>query len=288
MKKRVLVTGAGGFVGSHLVPALIKEGYEAIPFNRADGDIQSAGFTHEQVSHVIHLAGLTFVPQSWEGPKEFYRVNVMGCANVLEFCRRQKCGITFASTYVYGPPQYLPIDETHPIAPNTPYNHSKYLAEQLCRFYHDAFSLDVTILRPFNIFGHGQAKHFLLPEIIGQLLDPSKKEISLMSLTPRRDYLYIADFVGALTRALEHSGGFHVYNIGSGKSFSVLEICRLAMMKAGIQKDIVSRGGERQNEVMDIVADVKKARVELGWQPEWAMDVGLEQMIQLWKRNLKQ
>ena len=142
-----------------------------------DGDIATAEFSYEKLDHVIHLASRTYVPASWENPLDFYRTNASGTTNILDLCRKQGCSLTYVSSYVYGTPQYLPVDENHPVAPVSPYNHSKLVAEDICRFYSEQFGVPVTILRPVNIFGPGQNPSFLIPFIIEQV--DSLKELGV-------------------------------------------------------------------------------------------------------------
>jgi nucleoside-diphosphate-sugar epimerase len=186
------------------------------------------------------------------------------------------------STYVYGAPQYLPIDERHPVLPNSPYNHSKYLAEQLCQFYNRVFDSPVVILRPFNIFGPGQAPHFIVPAILGQLLDDSRQEIQLMDLAPERDYVYVDDVVDALVSSLARPG-CEVYNLGTGSSVSVLALAEAVMEAAQRKKPISSKGSVRKNEVTNIVASIQKAHAELGWTPRVDLREGLSRILAEWQ-----
>ncbi len=277
MKKGVLVTGADGFIGKKL-SHMLKSDYEVSTFSIGDGDIANDELKFKDISHVFHLAALTFVPYSWENPKEFYRVNVQGTENVLDFCKNNGASLTFISTYVYGMPKYLPIDENHPIDPNSPYNHSKYLAEQLCNFYSANFGVQTTVLRPFNIYGKGQAQHFLIPEIVGQLLDTTKPEIKLQTLTPKRDYVHINDVISALMLTLNQKKSA-TYNIASGVSVSVGEIADIVKKVSGINKGVVSANIERKNEVTDICADISFAKANLGWQPGVSFEEGIGELV---------
>jgi nucleoside-diphosphate-sugar epimerase len=281
--KRVLVTGADGFLGRRLCKRLAQDGYDVLGYSISDGDISIESLHFEDVDWVFHLAALTYVPESWENPALYYRVNVIGTENVLELCRRNKCGMTFISTYVYGPPQYNPIDEKHPVVPNSPYNHSKVLAEELCQFYNRVFNLPIIIFRPFNIFGPGQAGHFLIPTILNQLFDDAKKEIKLIDLEPRRDFVYIDDIVEAIAMSIVRNI-FQIYNLGSGTSVSVLELAEAAMEVSGINKPILSERVSRRNEVSNIVASIQKAHLELGWTPQVNLKEGLSKIIAELKR----
>jgi len=254
------------------------------PHTLAKGDLSSCALNAPEVERVVHLAGRSFVPDSWRKPVEFYQANVMGTLNVLEFCKRTKAPLVFFSSYVYGTPVRLPVDETHPVAANTPYNHSKLLAEDLCRFYAANHALDVTIFRPFNIYGPSQASAFLIPTILRQLLDPQVETIRVGTLTPRRDFLYVEDAVSAVVKALDHGGGgVSLYNLGSGISLSVEEIIQRAGAAAGISKPYEGLGEERPGEIPETLADIRKVADALGWSPVVSIDEGLRRTIGAWQ-----
>lgn len=276
--KNILVTGADGFIGKRLVKRLYELGFTVFEHNISDGDITTASFDFENISHVFHLAAMTFVPDSWKNPNEFYRVNVMGTENVLEFCRKNKISLTIPSTYVYGVPEYMPIPENHKINPNTPYNHSKVLAESLCEFYSKAFGMDIVVFRPFNIYGAGQSGQFIIPKIVSQVMDPEISEIEVMDLAPKRDYLYIDDLINAFILSINKEG-YNVYNLASGKSYSVEEIILLSEQILGVNKPYKSVGQQRQGEVFDIVADISKIKTELNFVPQFDFYNGLKNMI---------
>src|SRR4051794_303823 len=144
MPSEILITGASGFVGSHLAPRLESLGYTVRRFSTRDGDIAHSTLPFEGISHVFHLAAKVFVPDSWSDPRPFYEVNVLGTANVLEFCRRQKASVTLMSSYVYGKPQRLPIAEDHPVDAFNPYCQTKILSEEIGRFYERNLGVPVT------------------------------------------------------------------------------------------------------------------------------------------------
>ncbi len=246
------------------------------------GDITSRetleNYAQEDLAYVFHLAGKTFVPDSWEDPQSFCQTNVLGTVNVLEFCKKKRIPMTYVSAYVYGHSDTLPIRENSPIQPSNPYALTKRLAEKACEFYASAYNLPVITIRPFNVYGIGQAKKFLIPEIISQVL-ADRKEIAVKDLTPRRDYVYLDDLVTALMATLEKAEGYHVYNVGSGVSLSVHEVVDIIQDVAGTQKEIVCDNMVRTNELMDVVADISKARCELGWYPEISFHEGIENII---------
>jgi nucleoside-diphosphate-sugar epimerase len=228
------------------------------------------------VRHVYHLAGRSFVPDSWETPRDFYQTNVLGTVNVLEFCRRRGASVTVISTYVYGQPEFLPISEEHPLAALNPYSHTKILAEEVTAWYERQFGVRAAIIRPFNIYGPGQSGDFLIPSVLRQALSPDCMQIEVRDARPRRDYLYISDFIRLLLGIRGKTG---TYNAGSGVSVSVAEVVEIVNQLLGTTKPMVSKLEERRAEVMDVVADVTKARLELSWEPQVSLFEGLQETI---------
>ncbi|MBF0518537.1 MAG: NAD(P)-dependent oxidoreductase [Nitrospirae bacterium] len=279
MKHNILVTGSEGFIGKRLTARLVSEGYEVCAFNRSCGDISSKdNLPFKNIAHVLHLAAKTFVPASWQNPYSFYNTNVMGTANVLEFCRKNGCSLTFVSSYIYGTPKELPVSEKHPVNPGTPYSHSKYMAEELCRFYADNFKVKVTILRPFNIYGPAQNDSFLIPAIIKQALDSSTDTIEVMDLLPRRDFLYVEDFVDALMLTIQDDN-YALYNVGAGYSLSVSDVIQTVLDVLNTDKKVISKDVVRENEINDVIADITKIRNELNWQPKHSFNEGIIEII---------
>jgi nucleoside-diphosphate-sugar epimerase len=278
MAEPVLVTGATGFIGRHLVTALTAQGVEVRAHSQRVGDIAGAALECEKVSHVFHLAARTFVPDSWASPAEFYRTNVQGTVNVLEFCRRTGASLTFLSSYVYGRPLRLPIAEDHPLQPYNPYSHTKILAEEVVAFYVGTFGIQAAVIRPFNIYGPGQAATFLIPEIVRQVLDPSCDAVLVEDAEPRRDYLYIDDLVALLIASWRRNVA-GVYNAGAGSSVSVEEIVREILLQAGVSRPLQSASRRRPNEVMDVVADIAASKREMMWAPQTSLAEGLRRTL---------
>jgi len=284
---RILVTGAAGFLGRPLVMKLRSAGHQVTETDVPQGDITLEEtlnpFLEKKIEHVFHLAGKTFVPESWQRPFGFYHVNVLGTVNVLEFCRKTGAGLTYVSSYLYGQPDYLPIDETHPVKAYNPYSHSKVEAENICRFFAEAYGLKILILRPFNAYGPGQSSRFIIPDIIEMTLNPHLPVVEVVDLRPRRDYIFVDDLVDAFLKTLQAQPG--IYNLGSGYSVSVEEIISLASDLTGIKKEYRARGPERTNEIFDLYADVSKAGKELNWSPETSFKTGLETCIRSFSKH---
>jgi nucleoside-diphosphate-sugar epimerase len=275
--KKILVTGAGGFIGQRLVEALQGASYKVVALTSGDGDITDPKtlkvFYDDHIDFVFHLASRTFVPDAWKSPADFQQVNVTGTLNVLELCRAEKIPLTFVSAYLYGMPSSLPVKEEDALCPNNPYALSKAMAETLCRFYAEHYDVPVTIIRPFNIYGPGQKGHFLIPEIIDQVR--ANKRIHLKDLAPRRDYLYLDDLIEALMSTLESVPGCRIFNIGSGSSLSVAEIVDAIQSVAGTSLPVISENMPRKNEIPDVYADISKAQHSLLWKPNYTFEQGI-------------
>lgn len=278
---RFLITGASGFLGRSLVRQLRALSHEVVELSSRSGDIADPNiFTalrNDRFDRVFHLAGKTYVPDSWKTPAEFLRINCIGTANVLAFCKEHSAPVTVASAYVYGIPRCLPISENEPPRPNNPYALSKHLAEQICEFYSRVFDLPITVLHIFNVFGRGQDDRFLVPTIIRQARE--RGVVELDDLSPRRDYVYSKDVVSALISTLSMDRGYNVFNIGSGVSHSVAEVVEAIRATFGISFKISCRGLRREHEIDNVVADISRARKGLGWSPAYSFADGLKDML---------
>jgi nucleoside-diphosphate-sugar epimerase len=212
----------------------------------------------------------------------FYEVNVVGTVNVLEFCRRRSIPLTFVSSYVYGVPKWLPIDERHPVEAFNPYSHTKILAEETVRYYATQFGIQASIVRPFNVYGPGQNDRFLIPTLIGQALDPLCDCITVRDPRPRRDYVHVDDVVSLIMATMAAPAG-DVYNAGSGVSVSIETLVATINARLPSPKALASMDKVRASEVLDVVADIGKARRELGWEPRVTLEEGLNGAID-WAR----
>jgi nucleoside-diphosphate-sugar epimerase len=272
--KSVLVTGADGFIGAHLVRALRAAGHVVVTHTRRQGDIRNCLLNFEGVGHVFHLAARTFVPESWSAPLGFYEVNLLGTVNVLEYCRASGASLTMLSSYVYGVPSRLPISEDEPLGAFNPYSHTKILAEETGLYYQRQFGVPLTIVRPFNIYGPGQNSRFLIPTILNQAVDPRQAAIVVADLRPRRDYIFIADLIDLLVRtAFRREGG--IFNAGSGSSWGVGEVIAMVNGLLPVPKPVHANGPMRPDEVIDVIADISRARHEFGWAPQVTLLDGL-------------
>lgn len=279
MSGRFFVTGAGGFLGARLVRTLERRGNEVVAASRAAGfDLLRDELPIERGDHVFHLAGSTGVPASWDDPVGFHLVNAHGTVRVLDACRRARASLTYVGAYTYGFPKDLPISERHPLDPNNPYAFSKWMGEEACRWFSSTYSLPVTAIRLFNVYGAGQSDRFVVAKIVGQALDPAVDAIDLMDLRPRRDYLYVDDAIESLVASMP-TQGFQVFNVGSGVSNSLYEVVDAAFRAVGSSKPVRASGEVRPNEIPDVRADCGEIARVCGWRPRFSLVQGVDAMV---------
>lgn len=279
---KILITGYSGFIGSYLQKRLESSAHELILADITNGvDIcdwkQVAVF--DDVDIIVHLANLSFVPASYENPKRFYETNYLSTLNMLELCRLRNARMIFFSSYIYGHPEYQPIDEQHPVQAFNPYAQTKVICESLCQGYSRDFKVPITIFRPFNIYGVGQNPDFLIPSIIQQA---RAGKITVKDDRPKRDYIHVSDIVEAIVAAIETkqtTDDLRTYNLGTGISFSVKEIVDLVRDLFNTEIDYLCTNEFRPNDVMDTVADISKIKNELHWSPAVSIREGLQKML---------
>jgi nucleoside-diphosphate-sugar epimerase len=276
----ILVTGSGGFIGNHLMNELNKRNLKYFAATRGNGDISSPrtwnDFPDSKV--VIHLAGKSFVPDSWSNSYGFTETNLLSTICALEYCKQRNAKLIFLSSYMYGNPLSLPIPEDAQIKVQNPYALTKKWSEEACEFYSNNFNFPVIIIRPFNVYGPGQPSNFLLPHIISQL--KLENEIRVKDLTPKRDYVYVKDLINAILKAVEADLGFEIFNIGSGESYSVGDIISIVQKLNNSNLPVYSEETSRKGEILDTIADISKALKILDWYPQWDISKGLKETLE--------
>ncbi|HUN53853.1 MAG TPA: SDR family NAD(P)-dependent oxidoreductase [Smithella sp.] len=313
--KKILVTGAGGFIGSHLAERLTKLGYDVRAFVRYNsesdwgwlehspfikdmeifsGDIRDFDSVRRAMKgcrEVFHLAALIGIPYSYDSPLAYIKTNIEGTYNVLENARDLNIGniMVTSTSETYGTAQFVPITENHPLVGQSPYSASKVAADQLALSYWLSFGLPVKIARPFNTFGPRQSSRAIIPTIAGQIL-AGRRSLNLGNLSPTRDLTYVTDTVDGMikiSRCKKLSGS--VTNIGSGFEISVkdlaLEIADICGVKIGfhLSKD---RKRPPKSEVERLYCDNSKLAQNTKWQPRFTLRQGLKQTIDWIKDNL--
>lgn len=279
---KILITGYSGFIGSYLQKKLEKTEHELILVDIANGtnicDWQQVK-QYEGMDVIVHLANLSFVPASYEQPKRFYETNYLSTLNMLELCRLNNAKMVFFSSYIYGHPQYQPIDENHPTQAFNPYAQTKVICESLCEGYNRDFKVPITIFRPFNIYGTGQNPDFLIPSIIQQA---KTGKIVVKDDRPKRDYIHVEDIVDAIVTAIETENAdksIQKYNLGSGLSYSVKEIVDMVRGLFDTEIEYICTHEIRPNDVLDTIADISKIQNELHWKPSISILEGLKKMV---------
>lgn len=280
MRKKILISGSNGFVGRSLCNILPTEMYDVSEIKSSkDLDLCDLKIVFDQPTAdvIVHLASKSYVPESFNDPEKFYRNNFLSTLNLLEKAKKDNSKFIFISTYVYGKPSYLPIDENHPISPLNPYTQSKLICEELCKSYSRDFGLDVIILRPFNIYGPSQSSTFLIPTILNQI---KFKEIHLNDPKPKRDFVHVDDFVRAIKLIINTNFiGCNIYNVGSGKSYAISDIISFIQDHKNYEISVKYSNFERKGEVLETVADINKMSSHFGWTPKIDFNDGIKNML---------
>ncbi len=276
--KKILITGSEGFVGKNLIRYLKNYSFQIIETKDKSFDLKlnESWKQIEKCDYLIHLAGKSFVPKSWEEPARFIENNILLITNALEYCRVNKTKLIFLSSYLYGNCKKMPIKENAPIEATNPYALSKLLSEKLCYFYKNNFQVNNIILRVFNLYGPGQPKEYLLSKITNQVR--YENLIKVDDLSPKRDYVYIDDLCSAIVKAINYKGKEHIFNIGSGKSYSVKEVIDFIQNIYGTSFNIKEKKLIRKNEILNTIADINLAKKELEWFPIYDLKEGLKKI----------
>lgn len=278
---KIAVAGCDGFLGRQICSILERSGDEIVYIDLSRGvDFSAPGAAGNvpKVDAFIHLANLLYVPKSYQEPELFYRVNYMTTLNALEVCRRDNAHLVYSSSYIYGAPMYLPIDEAHPVLPFNPYAQTKVICEKMCEGYHRDFGVPVSVMRPFNIYGEGQKGKLLIPEIIDQL-KAGQDVIHLRSSSPRRDYIHVKDVAEAFCLCARLKEAYSVYNVCSGESHSILEITQIINRNLKRKVQFSFSSSDRLNEVDETRGACTKLQ-SLGWQPSISFEEGIKRVLE--------
>lgn len=304
--KRVLVTGAGGFIGSHLTEALVDLGAEVTAMirytSRSDwgnleflppdkkeglrvvaGNVEDPHFVGREIEGqeiVFHLAALIAIPYSYIAPQSYVRTNVEGTTNVLEAVRAHDVSrvVHTSTSEAYGTARYTPIDEVHPLQPQSPYSASKIAADMLAESFYRSFDTPLAIARPFNTYGPRQSARAVIPTILSQAWSDAPM-IRLGSLTPVRDLNFVKDTVRAFLLMAESDKVLgKVVNFGAGKGISIGDLTKKILEIVGVTKPVEhddDRVRPKQSEVHELIADSSTAANLLGWHPQYSLTEGL-------------
>jgi len=316
-RSTILVSGAGGFIGSHLTELLLREGYQVralVRYNgRGDwghlrdvpeklryrmdvrlGDVADPFFVRDLVAGcevVLHLAALIGIPYSYVAPASYLATNISGTLNVLEACRQAKTRrvVVTSTSEVYGTALYTPIDEKHPLQGQSPYSASKIGADKLAESFFRSFELPVVTLRPFNTYGPRQSARAIIPTVLTQALNGAG-EVQLGNLRPKRDLTYVGDTARAFLLAATVRGiEGETIHFGQGSAVTVGELAKQCLHVVGSSAKIVSvehRLRPEKSEVGLLLCNPAKAKKLLGWQPEVSLEQGLRRTAEYLRGHL--
>ncbi len=315
--KKVLVTGADGFIGSHLVEALLERGYEVKAFvyynsfntwgwldtlskeklsqiEIFSGDIRDPNGVFEAmdgVDIVYHLAALIAIPFSYHSPDSYIDTNIKGTLNVLQAARKRETErvLVTSTSEVYGTAKYVPIDENHPFQGQSPYSATKIGADRLAESFYRSFNLPVTIVRPFNTYGPRQSARAVIPTIITQLL-AGYEQIRLGSLTPTRDFNFVKDTANGFIKISEHDNTIgEEINIATQKEISIGALAKELIRQINPKAEIVCeevRLRPEKSEVNRLLGCNEKIRQLTDWIPEYSLEQGLAETIQFLRTHM--
>lgn len=285
---KILVTGSTGFIGTSMTGNFARN-YSFVTLNPIDHSRINVLNREElndleKVETIIHLAAKTSISNSITNPYEVYYTNVLGTLNILDYAIRKGVkNIINLSTFVYGNPKYLPIDENHPVDPHSPYNKSKLISEALCEFYSKDNDLNIVTLRPFNIYGPNQKSSFITIAIQNVLRN---NLVKLSRQGTQRDFLFIDDFLELIDKILsDFPKGYSVYNVGFGKSYSLENIVEMIETIANIKATIDYDSNIRPNDIIEMVADIGKVKKQFDWEPKTSIREGLTLTIKSYSKD---
>lgn len=311
MSGTALVTGAGGFVGTHLVRYLKSKGWEVVGCDLVtkegicrcditnDGEVESLlDYVFKgigSITHIFHLSAMSYVPESISRPDECIRVNTLATVRLID--RLIKRGVNpvfiFISTSeVYGVPEFLPVNESHRLMPQNPYSISKVAGDLYCQFVFKQYGFRTIVVRPFNHSGPGQSERFVLSSFAKQFVEIEKgrkeKVISVGNLNVERDFLHVFDVVKAYELVAMRGEVGQVYNVCSGRAVKLTEVIEILKNITGIEPEIVLDPSKvRQVDVQSVYGSYDKLFKDTGWRPQYSVQELLKDLVFFWREKLE-
>lgn len=316
VNKKILVTGADGFIGSHLVEQLVESGHSVkafVMYNSFNswgwidsfdkdilsklevvaGDIRDANFVNDimkDIDIVFHLAAMITIPFSYQAPENYIDTNIKGTLNVLLAAKNNNVErvLTTSTSEVYGTAEYIPIDEKHPLNAQSPYSASKIGADKLAESFYKSYDLPISIVRPFNTYGPRQSARAIIPTIITQLLN-GNSEIKLGSLNPTRDLVFVKDTVKGFIKIAESDDAIgKAINIATGDDISIGDLAKKLISLISPDTNIIAdtkRIRPKNSEVLRLCGSNDKLKKLTAWSPEYSLERGLQETIDWFKRK---
>lgn len=314
--KKILVTGAAGFIGSHLCSQMLDMGFDVTAVTHYNstssngnldfldskkkdklkiikGNVEDPYFIDNNlkgVDIVFHLAALIGIPYSYVAPMSYVKTNIEGTLNILESCKKNNIKMIHTSTSEnYGTAIYTPIDEKHPLQGQSPYSASKISADKMVESYYNSFDMDIVTIRPFNVFGPRQSARAIIPTIISQLIKSNTIEIG--SVKPIRDFTYVEDTVMGFIKAAQHENiSGKTINIGNGQGISINELIYLCSKKLNIENINIlnndNRNRPQKSEVFNLICNNQYAKKTISWEPKISLSKGLDFTIDFIRNNI--
>tara|TARA_B110000858_G_C17791507_1_gene470155 strand:- start:1542 stop:2534 length:993 start_codon:yes stop_codon:yes gene_type:complete len=314
--KKILVTGAAGFIGSHLCSQMLDMGFDVTAVTHYNstssngnldfldpkkkdklkiikGNVEDPYFIDNSlkgIDIVFHLAALIGIPYSYVAPMSYVKTNIEGTLNILESCKKNNIKMIHTSTSEnYGTAMYTPIDEKHPLQGQSPYSASKISADKIVESYYNSFDMDVVTIRPFNVFGPRQSARAIIPTIISQLIKSNTIEIG--SVKPIRDFTYVEDTVMGFIKAAQHENiSGKIINIGNGQGISIKELIDLCSKKLNIENINIlnkdNRNRPQKSEVFNLICNNQYAKETISWEPKISLSIGLDTTIDFIRNNI--
>lgn len=275
------VTGFGGFLGGEFAAALAASGHQVTDLDAYCRlpDPENLHNFPAKLDWVLHCAARTSIAQSVQDPEGFLQANLAATRAALDVAVSRRAAVICLSSYVYGQPQYNPIDEDHPLSELNPYMASKLAGERLATSLCVEHDLPLVVLRPFSVYGRRRQPGRLVSDLLDCLR--AGEQLAINDATPRRDYLYVADFCELICAVVARQPACAgVYNVGSGVDLSNLEVAETLRHLAGDARPVVVRGQPRANDVHVCVADLRKVSAAFAWQPRWSLEDGLRDLLE--------
>lgn len=313
--KKIFITGASGFIGSHLVERALKKKFKVtalVKYNSKNnwgwledvkspnlkvvtGDIRDSDMMQSLIKkhdYVIHLAALIGIPYSYHAVESYYETNVMGTLNILNACKKSKPKkiLVTSTSEVYGTAIYTPIDEKHPLQAQSPYSASKIASDKLAEAFANSFDLPIVVVRPFNAYGPRQSARAIIPTIMSQIIEGNQK-VEIGNSSPYRDYNFVEDIAEAFIKILESKKTINqVINISSGKEIQIKQLAK-KIIKISEKKIILKFSKKRfrpiKSEVNRLLGSNKKILKLTTWKPKTRLDIGLKKTFDWIKENKK-
>ena len=270
---KILVTGADGFIGKNFINFLKKKKISFFELGKKNGDLcQSKTWSNiPKVNVIVHLACKVMVPKN--NIEQYVNDNLKITLNMLDYAQKNKSNVVFVSTYMYGKVKKFPTDENSEVVINNEYTLWKKLSEELCSFYSKKYKIKINILRTFNIYGNFQKSFFLIPSLVNQ---SNNKKIIVNDDKPKRDLLFISDYLELLLLSCKKFNKLNIFNVGFGKSFSIKKIVKL-MGEINKKKYLIEvKNIKRPNEIPKTIANIKKTSQFFNWKPKVTVKDGLK------------